>query len=69
MSPTVVYHIWRERNVKPHREDPCNDSVVYIDIVQCIVTKVNLCCNMAFSATNRRLYIAWRFAENIFNSK
>jgi hypothetical protein len=60
MSATTVYHIWKERNDRLYGEAPRNDSVVYSDIVQCIVTKVNICHNMASSHTNRKLHIVWR---------
>jgi len=60
----------RGRNVRLHGEASRNDQVVYSDIVQCIVMKVNLYHNMASSDTNnRRLHIAWRFADDIFNSR
>jgi hypothetical protein len=42
--------------------------MVFRDIVSCIVSKVKSIRNMASSITNRRLYIAWGFSDEIFNT-
>ena len=64
---SVVYYIWRERNACFHGEAPCTSLMVFRDIVSCIISKVKSIHNMASSITNRRLYIAWGFSDEIFN--
>ena len=51
-----------------HRDAPSTSSMIYRDIVSCIVVKVNFIHNMASSITNRRLHIAWGFSNDISNS-
>jgi hypothetical protein len=59
MLDVVVYCIWRERNARFHGDAPCTSSMIFRDIVSCIVSKVNSTRNMASSTTNRRrLHIA-----------
>jgi hypothetical protein len=53
----VVYYIWRERNARLHGEAPRNNSIVYSDIVNCIVSKVNLLHNMVSLNINILLHI------------
>jgi hypothetical protein len=64
---SVVYYIWRERNACFHGEALCTSLMVFRDIVSCIISKVKSIHNMASSITNRRLYIAWGFSDEIFN--
>ena len=66
MLASVVYYIWRETNVWLHGKASCNVLVVYSDIVKCIISKVNLLCNMASSDTNKRLYISWGISVIFF---
>jgi hypothetical protein len=54
---TVVYYIGRERNSCLHGDAPHTSSMIYGDIVSCIVLKINHICNMASLITNRRLHI------------
>jgi len=61
MLASEVYYIWRETNVWLQGKAFCNVLVVYSDIVQCIISKVNLLCNMAFSDTN-----SWSISDDIF---
>jgi hypothetical protein len=63
----VIYYIWRERNARFHSDALRTSSMIFRDIVSCIVSKVNSFCNMASSTTNRRLHMAWGFSDDIFN--
>jgi len=56
MLATADYYIWRERNARVHSDAPHTSSMIYRDISCCIVSKVNLICNMASSVANRRLH-------------
>ena len=67
MFATAIYNIWKERNARLHGDAPCTSSMIYRDIVRCIISNVNPICNMASSITNRRLHIAWGFSNDIFN--
>jgi len=58
MLATVIYYIWKERNACLYG-DTRTSSMIYRDIVSCIVLKVNLIRSSIDSLiTNRRLHIA-----------
>lgn len=70
MLAITVYYIQRKRNARLHRETPRNSTVIYTDIVNYIISKVNFLCNMvAHTDTNRRLHIAQRFSDDVFCSQ
>jgi len=46
---------------------PRTSSIIYIEIVSCIVSKVNPIRNMASLITNGILHIALGFSDDIFN--
>jgi len=68
MLASIVYYIWRKRNARLHGDAPHTSSMIYREIISCIVSKVNLFRNMASLITNRRLHISWGFSDDIFNS-
>jgi len=59
MLATIVYYIWKEWNACLYGDTPRTSSMVYRDIVSCIILKVNLMrSSIDSSITNRRLHIA-----------
>jgi hypothetical protein len=54
-SVVVVYYIWIERNAHFHCNAPRTSSMIFRDIVSCIVSEVNSTRDMASLTTNRRL--------------
>jgi hypothetical protein len=58
MLATIVYYIWKERNACFFGDTPRTSSMIYRDIVSCIILKVNLIrSSIDSSITNRRLHI------------
>ena len=54
-------------NALIYGDAPRTSSIIYIEIVSCIVSKVNPIRNMASLITNGILHIALGFSDDIFN--
>ena len=66
MLAYTVYYIWKERNARLYGEAPRNTSMIYKDIVMCIVCKVHLLRNMTITDINSSLCIVWGLSDDIF---
>jgi hypothetical protein len=54
-------------NALIYGDAPRTSSIIYIEIVSCIVSKVNPIRNMASLITNGILHISLGFSDDIFN--
>jgi len=66
MLAYMVYYIWKEMNAQLYGEALCNTSMIYKDIVMCIVCKVHLFHNMTITDINSSLCIVWGLSNDIF---